>query len=443
MHPYLDIDYSYLRAPNSFINKPTKEDLYNQTGDRKIFYEIEPTAKEIDTIEKFKNKWNEVMSNRPTEESIALPSYWVLGDYIRYANTNEFDVDRMVAQIELNQNWIRSLKDFNLSEMAADFLNNGSVYIAGRDKKGIPVMIFSTKGIKKLSKEVAIELTKAMTFCLLIIKKYMFVPGHIEKFHFFMDLNNSSLSPQPDLIKGLISLFQDNYNGFAGTCYIYNPNWFFKVTWKMIEVFLPKKTLERVRFVEKKKEREYASDLDLDDLQAKYGGNVPNLEENFWPPNQKAGVVGVTHQFMKQNNIKEFTILGADDYKIFRGDKAGSIRVNTGNFKEESFLSAKSGRSNIGKKKVDTKKPQKLNFWDKFKVMCCGGRNKEFDAKNEEAIRDAANRSIKESKRHSTSNMSRDSKIEYIPRNDRSNVQVKGILRNDENKKLGVPNRVT
>jgi len=45
--------------------------------------------------------------------------------------------------------------------------------------------------------------------------------------------------------------------------------------------------LERVRFVEKKKEREYADELDLDDLQEKYGGNVPNLEENFWPPKQK------------------------------------------------------------------------------------------------------------------------------------------------------------
>lgn len=259
-----------------------------------------------------------------------------------------------------------------------------------------------------------------------------------------MDLNNSSLKPQVDLIKGLISLFQDNYNGFAGNCYIYNPSFTFKIIWKIIEALLPKKTLERVRFVEKKKEREYADDLDLDDLQEKYGGNVPNLEENFWPPKQKAGVDGMTRQFMQQNNIKEFTILGADDYKIFRGDKIGSIRMNEGNFNEESFLSAKSGRSNLSKKKSDTKKPKKLNFWEKFQNMCCSGRNKQFEAENEKEVRDAAKRSIRVSKKsHDLSNMSRDSMIEIIPRNNRSNIQAKGILKNDENKKLGVPNRVT
>ena len=47
-----------------------------------------------------------------------------------------------------------------------------------------------------------------------------------------------------------------------------------------------KKTLEKVRFVEKKKERDFVGDLDLDDLQEKYGGNVTNIEENYWPPKQ-------------------------------------------------------------------------------------------------------------------------------------------------------------
>jgi len=152
----------------------------------------------------------------------------------------------------------------------------------------------------------------------------------------------------------------------------------------------------------------------------------------------------MNRQFMQQNNIKEFTISGADDYKIFRGDKIGSIRMNEGNFQEESFLSAKSGKSNLRKKKSDKKIPKKVSFWDKFMNVCCSGRNKKFEAENEKEIRDAARRSVRGSingsKLHDLSNMSNDSMVEIMPR---GNMRAKGTLKNDENKKLGIPNRVT
>ena len=443
MHPYLDIDYSFLRPPGKLLKEPGQDEIFGSNGDRKIYYEIKALDKEISAIEEFKIKWDETMQKRPEEERLEIPNWWVQGDFLRYVCTNELNVNSMIKQVEIHLKWLKSLKNFNLSPMAAEFLVNGNVYIAGRDKRGIPCMVFTTRGLKKIDKTVAIELTKSLTFCLLIIKKYMLVPKYIEKYHFFMDLNNSSMKPQIDLIKGQISLFQDNYNGFAGNCYIYKPSFTFRILWKIIEVFVPKKTLERVKFVENGKERDFAEGQDFDDLQERYGGNLPNIEENFWPPRAKIGTKGMTTEYMEENNIKEFLATGPEDHLILRGDLRGSIRVNKLNFSDNSFLTSKSGKMNINRKESDVSKPVKQSFWDKF--MCCYGKDKQFRNDNAEEIDKSVQNSIGRMREQKSANSknSNNSCVEILPKNYKNDLKYKSILKNDENKKLGIPKGVT
>ena len=126
-------------------------------------------------------------------------------------------------------------------------------------------MVLCGKGIKKLTKESAKDLVTAITFVLIIIKRFMFVPGYIEKYHFINDFAYSTLKPQADLIKGIVGLFRDNFNGFAGNALLYKPSKLFKFIWKVIVPVIPKKTLERIRFVDEGKERENIDFMDLDD----------------------------------------------------------------------------------------------------------------------------------------------------------------------------------
>lgn len=137
----------------------------------------------------------------------------------------------------------------------------------------------------------------------------MFVPHYVEKYHFFCDLAHTPIKPQIDIIKGMIGLFRDNFNGFAGHAYIYKPTKAFKLLWKIGSKFMPKKTLEKVKFVEDGKEKNFTDDFDLDDLQQQYGGNVPDITENFWPPqNNRKDLVPMNKKYMEENNIKEFHV---------------------------------------------------------------------------------------------------------------------------------------
>ena len=66
--------------------------------------------------------------------------------------------------------------------------------------------------------------------------------------------------------------------------------------------------MEKNRFVQDGTERENADIFDLDDLQQQYGGNIPDITENFWPPKIKKDSVYMTTEYVVENNIKEFTI---------------------------------------------------------------------------------------------------------------------------------------
>jgi hypothetical protein len=106
------------------------------------------------------------------------------------------------------------------------------------------IVIFTTKPLKKLDKDTALQLNECFTFALVVLKKYCMTPKYAEKFNFIIDMDGKGLRPQvvfffgvkkKDLIKGLINLFQDNLNGFNTRCYIYNAPWTFNMIWAVVK----------------------------------------------------------------------------------------------------------------------------------------------------------------------------------------------------------------
>jgi len=123
-----------------------------------LYYDVDKTKDEIEFIDNFKNTWEQEQQKLPKEEVRDIPSFWTDGDYVRYANTNNFNANEMIKQVKLNTKWLEDLKNFDLSEEAANYLKNGNVYIGGRDNFGSPCLVFDTKGIKKLDKRLAKDL---------------------------------------------------------------------------------------------------------------------------------------------------------------------------------------------------------------------------------------------------------------------------------------------
>jgi len=60
------------------------------------------------------------------------------------------------------------------------------------------------------------------------------VPKFIEKFNFIIDLDKSKIQIQRDLVDGLMSLFQDNFNGFSEKTFIFRPSKIFMFIWNSV-----------------------------------------------------------------------------------------------------------------------------------------------------------------------------------------------------------------
>lgn len=84
--------------------------------------------------------------------------------------------------------------------------------------------------------------------------------------------------------------------------------------WKIIEGLMPAKTLERVRFIKKGEESKMLEILNPDELEVRFGGNYPDISQGeFWPPRNYSKGPLCTYEYMSQNNISSFTILGEED----------------------------------------------------------------------------------------------------------------------------------
>lgn len=148
------------------------------------------------------------------------------------------------------------------------------------------------------------------------------IPKYIEKFNLLVDMNGVTVRPKQELIKGISSLFIDNFNGFAADTYIYRGGFWFNVIWALVKVCVPARTLEKVRVVDKGKENEIANKhFDLDSLEEKFGGNLPN-NTVFWPPRPERN--GITKEYIEKKNLTLFNIFGKDeDTRVFLAEGGG------------------------------------------------------------------------------------------------------------------------
>lgn len=63
------------------------------------------------------------------------------------------------------------------------------MYIPGRDKNGVPIIVVSFKGLDSIYLDES--LTEALMFALLVVRKYMMIPMYIEKYHLIIDRDES------------------------------------------------------------------------------------------------------------------------------------------------------------------------------------------------------------------------------------------------------------
>lgn len=109
------------------------------------------------------------------------------------------------------------------------------IYQCGRDKNLRPIVIVSFRDQKYTSKDVN-DLKTAMEFVFLVVKRFMLVPYHIEKWNVIIDLANlSAFSIDLNVIKTITDVARINFMGFLNKLFIYDVSLSAKIALKTVK----------------------------------------------------------------------------------------------------------------------------------------------------------------------------------------------------------------
>lgn len=327
MHPFMKIDYSYLRPPASVFRTVEEADQFSH-GVRETYFGVSLLENEHTQMEEFQ----EMLT-----EDTKLPTWWKTGDGLRLIASNKKITDAC-DQAKGHIKWVSELKGFNLSEEAAGYLTRGEISICGRDKTGKANLMWEIK--TPIKKENSAPLIEALTFAMLILKKYAMVPKYCEKFNLIVNLNKKA-PVVISLIRGLMVLFKNNFATYIDKTYIYNTSTLFSLIWKIVEVTLSKHDLETVFFVTVKEKQKFLVDLDGTDLPEMYGGDRVIDAGMFWPP-YKSVHEPMTLEEVQEKGIDLFSVGGNSlDKKLFRGAQATVNKELVIETKKEPEVTAK------------------------------------------------------------------------------------------------------
>ena len=180
------------------------------------------------------------------------------------------------------------------------------------------------------------------------------------------------------MIKGLVGLFQDNYNGFSNKTFIVNASKSFTFLWNLVKGMIPEKTQGKVIFVKQGEEKILCDHMCADSLEKRYGGNLENITGDFWPPPEPKEHA-VTRRYLAEKKIPVFWLVDNEtDGNLFKVERNNKIDLSKNVSKKLSIVK-KASMSMI------VEKPKKNVTWfESLFGCCCSNRD---GKKNRESIR--------------------------------------------------------
>jgi len=233
-----------------------------------------------------------------------LPKWWKMGDTLRYAHTVRLDLDKTKMLITEFLSTVQEIKDTKLSQETLGFVGSGNVYVYGKCRDEC-TNIYLSMNPKIRSVELN-EYLGLVKFLILLVRNQTCVPGYLERVNLILNFKESESSKAfivhfldrlryilirvyPYMINriifyGDVSTFQEKFEEFAtkmkGFCEISHFN--DAGAMSAIGGVIPDiKVLSRLK--------DMAGVSSLTDiiapnqLEVKYGGDRPNIEE-YWPP---------------------------------------------------------------------------------------------------------------------------------------------------------------
>lgn len=176
-----------------------------------------------------------------------ISSNFTDGEKLRFLHSANFDIKETVSLIKNTNLFKLNYKDIlnNPPNVIFEILNTGAIYINGRDCDYRPIVIFDLKKYNYFSSKFELDnwLEAIVYLCNYIIKNLL-LPGIVETWNIFLNLDGASMISVSGDLRVMISLMQNNFKGRLNQIYIFKMSMLFNILLKIVFKMYP--------FVEKK-----------------------------------------------------------------------------------------------------------------------------------------------------------------------------------------------
>ena len=115
--------------------------------------------------------------------------------------------------------------------------------------------------------------------------KYAMVPGAIESWTCIFDLKDVGVTEIPkDRIQPLVRNMTKNYRGRLFRFYATDVTFIVRQLWKLAHKFVDEFTNKKLLIYGNDYHDHLKELIEPDNLEERYGGNLPNIQSNFFPP---------------------------------------------------------------------------------------------------------------------------------------------------------------
>lgn len=278
------------RPPNeAYLFFPKENELYesNEINESKVFRKIfcvkNFTNYESETLTKFEAfiaNFNELNENR----KITFSEDWERWDTLKFLEAANYEFKKALQSISDYLDWRVCYFPLELSDKAIEILAfSGFVYCHGRDHNYRPnVFIKAEIYFANLHKYNFDDWQMALVFFFEYVVKVMLIPGQIEQWNLFVDLENVALTALSEDLMKLIMFFKVFYISRVNFIFVFAMNKKLECLHKALLTLLAPATQNKLVFISECNKDFIFSKCNKEQIEQKYGGAAKNIYETVF-----------------------------------------------------------------------------------------------------------------------------------------------------------------
>ncbi|CAI2373781.1 unnamed protein product [Moneuplotes crassus] len=202
---------------------------------------------------------------------------------MRFLVTNNLKPKNALKNIKSHLEWRKETKPMVLGDIHKKMLDEGYIYIHGRDRSLRPICCANLGVINKLNCEVNDGVFMNWFLCFYLIENFL-CKGKVENWIFVADYCGLSLAKLPTkTLKKIMTEAQEHLKCRIRMFFYFNVTFGLRAIYTMVSPFLDKIIKHKTVMKGGSTDDKFLSMAHPSQIEEKFGGEAPNVTQ-FWPP---------------------------------------------------------------------------------------------------------------------------------------------------------------